>query len=332
MTIDPKIIKTVLSTKFRDYSLDNERKQALNSLLGKGIFSSDGEAWSHSRALLRPQFARAQLIDLSMLERHVMKLIELIPHSSEKKVEEVELQELLFRFTMDTATEFLFGQSTDCLTRKQANTENKSSKRGERNDDQMREFTESIQQAQDRIFLHVALGKLAVLTPNRTFQWHVRRVHDFIDGYVHKALAEHNDSTRNHSEPHDEPSQKKKQPYIFLRALVQDTQDPKQIRDELLNILIAGRDTTASLISNVFLMLSKHPEIWSRLRDEVSFLQRQPPTFDQLQQCKLLRFTINESRLYLSPSPQAREINTLIKLFSTSSVSASSCEFSSRKL
>jgi cytochrome P450 len=148
--------------------------------------------------------------------------------------------------------------------------------------------------------LHVALGKLAVLTPNRTFQWHVRRVHDFIDGYVHKALAGHNETTRDHNESHDEPAQKKKQPYVFLQALVQDTQDPKWIRDELLNILIAGRDTTtASLTSNVFLMLSKHPKIWSRLRGEINFLQRQPPTFDQLQQCKLLRFTINESQLYL---------------------------------
>lgn len=71
MTLDEEIIKTVLSTRLKDYNLHEERKKALDPLLRNGIFSSDGTSWAHSRSLLRPQIARSQFMDLSMLEGHV---------------------------------------------------------------------------------------------------------------------------------------------------------------------------------------------------------------------------------------------------------------------
>ncbi|KAL9033204.1 MAG: hypothetical protein Q9214_007625, partial [Letrouitia sp. 1 TL-2023] len=46
--------------------------------------------------------------------------------------------------------------------------------------------------------------------------------------------------------------------HIFLHDLVTRTTDKIKIRAELLNILLAGRDTTASLLSNLFWSLSHH--------------------------------------------------------------------------
>ena len=37
--------------------------------------------------------------------------------------------------------------------------------------------------------------------------------------------------------------------FVFLDALIAETKDPKVIRDQLVNILLAGRDTTACLLS-----------------------------------------------------------------------------------
>lgn len=59
-TIEPENIKTVLATKFNDFGLGIRHKQ-FYPLLGDGIFTLDGAGWSHSRALLRPQFARDQV-------------------------------------------------------------------------------------------------------------------------------------------------------------------------------------------------------------------------------------------------------------------------------
>lgn len=49
--------------------------------------------------------------------------------------------------------------------------------------------------------------------------------------------------------------------YVFLKELAKDTRDPKLLRDQLLNILLAGRDTTASLLSSVFYELAGNPKV-----------------------------------------------------------------------
>jgi cytochrome P450 len=59
-TIEPENVKALLATKFPDFSL-GVRHNAFYPLLGDGIFNTDGELWSHSRALLRPQFSREQV-------------------------------------------------------------------------------------------------------------------------------------------------------------------------------------------------------------------------------------------------------------------------------
>ena len=87
--------------------------------------------------------------------------------------------------------------------------------------------------------------------------------------------------------------------YVFLHELVSQTADKVKIRSELLNILLAGRDTTASLLSNVWFELSKRPAIWSRLQHEVDLLNGGFPTFEKLKDMKYLRAVLNESlRLY----------------------------------
>lgn len=59
-TIEPENIKAVLATQFKDFCLGS-RHQEFYPLLGDGIFTLDGAGWSHSRTLLRPQFARDQV-------------------------------------------------------------------------------------------------------------------------------------------------------------------------------------------------------------------------------------------------------------------------------
>jgi len=84
-------------------------------LFGKGIFTVDGSRWSHSRALLRPSFARHNMENhLPFMESHFEYMMKAIPIRST-----VDLQQLFFAFTLDTATEFLFGHSVHSLEQMQ---------------------------------------------------------------------------------------------------------------------------------------------------------------------------------------------------------------------
>ena len=61
--------------------------------------------------MLRPNFAKTQTGDLEMFESHFQHLLQAIPCDGQM----VDLQELFFKFTLDTATEFLFSESVFTL-------------------------------------------------------------------------------------------------------------------------------------------------------------------------------------------------------------------------
>ncbi|KAL5343864.1 hypothetical protein BJX70DRAFT_393287 [Aspergillus crustosus] len=69
----------MLATKFKDFELGSGRWHTLYPMFGVGIFTSDGDTWSHSRALLRPQFTREQVSDLDLEERHVQQAMRAMP-------------------------------------------------------------------------------------------------------------------------------------------------------------------------------------------------------------------------------------------------------------
>lgn len=88
--------------------------------------------------------------------------------------------------------------------------------------------------------------------------------------------------------------------YIFLHELLSQTNNVIKIRSELLNILLAGRDTTASMLSNVWWELSRQPEIWARLQQEVRSLNGELPTFEALKCMKYLQ-AVNSETLRMYP-------------------------------
>jgi cytochrome P450 len=88
------------------------RRKITYPLFGDGIFTQEGPAWKHSRELLRPQFTYRQYSDLEILREPIDDLINCI---SDSKSGVVDLQPLFFRFTLDTTTAFLFGESIRSL-------------------------------------------------------------------------------------------------------------------------------------------------------------------------------------------------------------------------
>ncbi|KAH8799628.1 cytochrome P450 [Flagelloscypha sp. PMI_526] len=87
----------------------------------------------------------------------------------------------------------------------------------------------------------------------------------------------------------------------LIDFLVEETNDPKIIRDEVLNILIAGRDTTASTLSLIIYQLAQRPDIVVRLREEIldKVGPSREPTIEDFRDMKYLRAVCNETlRLY----------------------------------
>jgi len=71
----------------------------------------DGETWSESRALLRPQFLKQRLSDLQIFENHVNEMITLLPTDGST----IDIMDWFYRFTLDAASDYLFGESVDSI-------------------------------------------------------------------------------------------------------------------------------------------------------------------------------------------------------------------------
>ena len=262
-----------MATKFKNYELSSIRKRAFSALLGYGIFATDGAAWKHSRELVRPSFARDQVADLDNFEEHSNLMINAIPKDGKTTV---DLQDLFFALTIDTASEFLFGESTNVLLG--MNTlESKANL-----------FAEAWHRSQLEVENHTRSSFL-YRTPKH-FKEDLKIVNDYVGEYVQQGLQYRNDFM---SDP--EKATSKNGRYVFMHELVKATNDPVRIRTELLNVLLAGRDTTASLLGNMWFTLAKRPDIWAKLRREVDdTLHGKRPTFEQLKEMKYLKAVMNE--------------------------------------
>ena len=265
ITIEPENLKQIQSIQFKNWSLGKERKKTFCTFLGEGIFTTDGASWSHSREMLRPNFVRSQVGDLAVFQQHVDYLIQAVPRDGTT----VDLSELFFKLTIDSATEFLFGESTNTLA-PGASSET------------AKDFADAFNRAQEPIS-NRADSWLNKTMFNGQFKKDVKYCQDFIDVFVEKGLQQ--DKTQD---------VEKGGRYIFLDELVKETRDKIRIRSELLNILLAGRDTTASLLTNVFFVLAKRPDIWAKLQEEVSELNGEAPTYNQIKDMKYLRYVMNE--------------------------------------
>jgi cytochrome P450 len=189
-------------------------------MFGDGIFTQEGEAWKRSRELLRPQLAHRQYEDLEVFEEPMDDLLNALPQAGGV----VDLQPLFFRFTLDVTTAFLFGKSIHSL------------KSGE--DSQERAFADAFDTAQSYVAKRFRLLDLYWLIGGRKWRESCRQVQMFADQIIDQNLS---DSKSDQSQGGGR--------YVFLKAVADACPDRAALRGQIINILAAGRDTTACLLS-----------------------------------------------------------------------------------
>ncbi|KAL8687917.1 MAG: hypothetical protein Q9218_006046 [Villophora microphyllina] len=267
LTTDPRNLESMLSTRFEDWGLGS-RRAGLFPMLGEGIFTQDGWPWKHSRELLRRQFVRINFKDLSTFDHHVDDLVADV--SSSDGV--VDLRPAFFRFTLATTTALIFGEPI-------ANV----------GDDDRKNFGTSFDYASAISAIRLRLADLEWAYKPKAFCNACDTVKRYAGHFVTEALA---------SRGSDDASPRTDSLILDLYA---ELKDPDLVRDQLVHVLIAGRDTTACLMSWTFFMLVRHPRVLDRLRQEVDTVlpRGERLTRTKLQKMTYLRHVLNETlRLY----------------------------------
>jgi cytochrome P450 len=242
MTADEANIKAILATQFADYGKGADFNRDWHDFLGDSIFTTDGDIWHNSRQLIRPQFIKDRLSDIKIFEKHCDVLLPMLggqPGGGKT----VDALDLFFRFTLDASTDFLLGRSVDSLRHNQST------------------FADAFNEVQHTQSLIARVGDFNWAIPRKNFHKQLAVLNRFVEPYIEDALGLSADELEKRT--------KSDEGYTFLHAIAAYTRDRNVLRDQLVAVLLAGRDTTACTLSWLFYELSNHPEHVRRLRHEI---------------------------------------------------------------
>jgi cytochrome P450 len=110
LTADPDNIRTILSD-IDAYGKGKQFHSIWRDFIGDSIFAIDGALWERTRAKMKPIFFKERVVNTSIFESHIAHLIPLLEESHGSS----DLHDLFLRYTLDVATDFLFGEGTDSL-------------------------------------------------------------------------------------------------------------------------------------------------------------------------------------------------------------------------
>jgi cytochrome P450 len=190
---------------------------------------------------------------------------------------EVDTMDMFFRYTLDAATHFLFGESVGSLVQPQT------------------AFADNFAHVQKYQSYIARLGPLNKLLPLRFMGYYkaLKMVNSFVDTYIDKALAlspKELEEKTNHDDG-----------YTFLHAIAGYTRHRQTLRDQLVSILLAGRDTTACTLTWCIYELSTQPRVVAKLRQEIfeKVGAERTPIYQDLKDMRYLSHVLNEIlRLY----------------------------------
>lgn len=306
-TAEPEYIKAILASKFTSFSKGPMFWDQVNSLLGTGVFNSDGDVWKFHRSMTRPFFSKDRISHFDIFDKHAEDAIGQLKNRLRDGYP-VDFQDMVSRFTLDSATEFLFGKDVCSLSAglvyppssprsKDAAFENHPANK----------FAHAFSDAQIATAYRGRFGsawRLSEFWTDRVKK-NMDTCYKFIDPILKEALEKNKMLKKDIDEKTDPKDREVQEGETLLDHLVNYTEDPIVIRDEILNIMIAGRDTTAATLTFVVYMLAQHPDVLRRLREEIlsKVGSSRRPTYDDMRDMKYLRAVINETLRLYPPVP-----------------------------
>jgi len=281
--MDSEHIKYIYNAGFDKFWRGHTQIDMSECFFGSGIFNSNDEEWKAHRAIARPFFATDRVSDLDLIEKNTQKVINIILNANPE--DSLDFEELVARFTVDTASEFLFGQNLNTLSYEE---------------DGFGSFTNAFMAIQEQLCRRSLLGAIWPLFElfEDKCEKHKRAIRGWVDPLVARAV-------RIQREMKEKGQTVDPKDSTFLEYLATTTQDAEAVRDQLLNMLLAARDTTTALLSHTLYLFVLHPDALKKAREEVHQVlgPEGVPTAESMRKLKYVRAVLNETLRLFTPLP-----------------------------
>mmetsp|Transcript_14659 Transcript_14659/g.29168 ORF Transcript_14659/g.29168 Transcript_14659/m.29168 type:complete len:521 (-) Transcript_14659:82-1644(-) len=246
-------VKHVLKDSFNTYEKGKNVRDALGEFLGTGIFASDGALWKYHRKVASNMFSRNLMrTGTTVALQQVQRVRELLEKTPSTKT--LDMQDVFFRMTIDVFASIAFGVELNSVL-----------------SDKQHPFAEAFDEVQN--------------LSQKRFQdpfWRLKRSFGLTDAErrISKNCKVMNEfaSSVIKAKRRDADNNAKMGPDLLSRFL--DSKNPidpegkppsnTELRDIVMNFMIAGRDTTACALSWSMYEISKHPEVSAKIIEEVT--------------------------------------------------------------
>jgi cytochrome P450 len=245
----PDLVEEILVTKHRAF-VKSVAFRRFAEVTGFGVITSDGEHWRKQHRLVQPGFHRQRVESFAqaMVER-ADSMRDEWQHGEER-----EIQADMMRVTLEVVCRTMF--SADVSSDARALGES---------------FTEALDAVYQRVSGVQVMVPGSVPLPTQVRVWRATRR---LDQMVYRMIREHKES----GDRGDLLSM-----LLEARDETGAAMSDRQVRDEVMNIVVAGHETTACALTWVWYLLAQHPEVEARLHAEIDeVLGGRLPTVEDL--------------------------------------------------
>ena len=285
---DNVVAKEMLLTQAKSFS-KGLLSEILDFVMGQGLIPANGDVWKIRRKVIVPSLHKKYVTSMvGMFGDCGLKGISQLARA-EKANESVEMENFYSRFALDIIGKAVFNYDFDSLST---------------DDPVIKAVYTVLREAEYRSVTFIPYWKVPPL------RWLVPRQRKceealvLVNETLNKLISRCKTLVEEEDEEFVEEYMNTEDPSIlhFLIASGDDVTS-KQLRDDLMTLLIAGHETTAAVLTWTTFLLAKHPEVKAKVFEEVDRVcGDRNPTVADMRELKYTTRVINESmRLYPQP-------------------------------
>ncbi|TYI35365.1 hypothetical protein ES332_A03G071700v1 [Gossypium tomentosum] len=250
VTANPANVEHMLKTNFNNFPKGKPFTEILADLLGCGIFNVDGELWSTQRKLASHEFSTRSLREFVVKSLHEEVENRLLPLLEEAMLTEkvIDFQDVLRRFAFDTVSKVSFGQDPCCLELSRP----------------VPPLVKAFDSASEISAMRGMAPMFLVWKMKRAFnigsEKKLKQAVQFVHGCVLEIIRNKKRALEVETSAETED---------LLSRLLSAGHDEEVVRDVMISLIMAGRDTTSSALTWLFWLLSKHPNAEEMMVKEV---------------------------------------------------------------
>ncbi|MBD81110.1 MAG: hypothetical protein CL840_19485 [Crocinitomicaceae bacterium] len=241
VTADPDFLKYILKDNNSNYHKSHIQVKRFVEFQGKGLTNSHGDYWLRQRKLLSLGFTRSRLSEMLPIQIKVLNDF-MDDFDKEATKGPVDIHQQMVNFTLRSVGKSLFGSQMS--------------------NQELEQFASTIASIQSFIVRKVVQPYLmpwyAISGQNKKYQEMRIKGDQIVLNYIEKRRTENN--------------QERDILRLILTTPYKDTGEfmsDETVKVEILQLLVAGNETSTTAATWAFYLLAKHPEYIAKMRNEI---------------------------------------------------------------